>query len=693
MTGSQLDGITTDGTRYFLIFEYIVEGGEKCSATERIVRFGRDRFALLIVVLAGLGTAHILVRTATYGPAVGHDSTLFLSTAINFLAGEGWQDFWGRPLVGWPPLFPLGLAAGGWVGIEPLATGRWINATAFGLTILVAGGWLRSNLRARWLALAATGAIAVSLPLSEFASTLLTEPLFVLFTLLTLIQLASFLQRGGRTPLWWAAVFTALAALTRWPGVVLIGAGVLLLLGRRTPPLAARLKDAVVFGAVSSLPLAVVLTRNWAISGTLTGKRERRGQSLSDVSDGLSQVVDVFQEWVIPPDAPDGLLLWTAVGLVGAAGLGAVGLNLRLRPGSLLLGLGPALPFGGFAVAYLGFLVAVVPFTVWQEIDSRYLLPVYVPLLLAAVSLLDRFLSIEMAGRMVAAKSGLGALVLLAALAHTGFSAHRNLRITTKALEFGFGFGLWRHNTSYWASSETLNYIRLHLREGRIYSNRMGLAWFWDRTAAPGKHQRLPRKSYKVMPHIMRQTAGDDVYLVYIGNIQMVDDDDRNLRGLPDVEPVAELADGVVFRMTTAEPFFRETTAEPFDAKRHRTRRQRYVNQLIHWADEQVVRAGWHVYRTGRTLIYRKQPCAPADVQAKFVLHVYPVDPADLPADHKQYGFENLDFNFNWLREHVDDECMVLVRVPAYAIDRIRIAQWIAADNRPLWEAEFSPSR
>ncbi len=664
-------------------------GREKCSAIERIVRFGRDRFALLIGVLAGLGTAHILVRTATYGPAVGHDSTLFLSTAINFLAGEGWRDFWDRPLVGWPPLFPLGLAAGGWVGIAPLEAGRWINATAFGLTILAAGCWLRSNLRSRGLALAATGAIAASLPLSEFASTLLTEPLFVLLTLLALIQLASFLQRGGRTPLWWAAVFTALAALTRWPGVVLIGAGVLLL-GWRTPPLAARLKDAVVFGAVSSLPLAVVLTRNWAISGTLTGKRERR-QSLSDVSDGLSQVVDVFQEWVIPPDAPDGLLLWTAAGLVGAAGLGAVGLNLRLRPGSLLLGLGPALPFGGFALAYLLFIVAVVPFMTWQEIDSRYLLPVYVPLLSAAVLLLDRFLSIAMAGRMAVAKSGLKGLVLLAALAHIGFSAHRNLCITTKALEFGFGFGIWKHNTSYWASSETLNYIRLHLREGRIYSNRMGLAWFWDRTAAPGKHQRLPRKSYKVMPHIMRQTAGDDVYLVYIGNIQMVDDD-RNLRGLPDVEPVAELADGVVFRMTTGEPCCAKTTTKPFNADRSRARRQRYVNQLIQQADEQVIRAGWHVYRTGRTLVYRKKPCAPADVQAKFVLDVYPVDPADLPAYSRQYGFDNLDFNFNWLREHVDDECMVLVRLPAYAIDRIRIAQ-LAIENRILWEAEFSPSR
>ena len=247
----------------------------KPSAFERIARLRRDPFALLIVLFAGLGTAHILVRTAPYGTAVGTDSVYFLSTAINFLAGEGWRDFQGSPLVGWPPLFPLLLATGGWVGIEPFAAGRWINATAFGLTILVVGCWLRSNVRTRWLGLAATVSITTSLSLSEFASRLMTDSLFALFALLALVQLASFFHRGGRTPLLLGAVCTALAALTRYPGVVLIGTGVLLLLVRRAPSLAARLKDAIVFGAISFFPLALVLTYNYAVSGN-PDRAERR---------------------------------------------------------------------------------------------------------------------------------------------------------------------------------------------------------------------------------------------------------------------------------------------------------------------------------------------------------------------------------------------------------------------------------
>ena len=288
----------------------------KHSAFEKIARFWRDRTTLLIVLIAGLGTANILVRTATYGAEVTTGSVAYLSTALNFLAGEGWRDFVDRPLATWPPLFPLLLVAFGWVGIEPLEAGRWINATAFGLTILAAGCWLRSNLQSRWLTLTATAIIAASRPLSDLASRFMTEPLFVLFTLLALMQLAAFLNRRTDAPLWWAAVFTALAAIIRYAGVVLIGVGVLVLLVRRAPPLAARLKHTIVFGAISSIPLAGVLTRNWAVSGTLTGPN--RSEMRESLSDWLSQMADGFRDWAIPPNAPDGLgyLLWMVAGLV-----------------------------------------------------------------------------------------------------------------------------------------------------------------------------------------------------------------------------------------------------------------------------------------------------------------------------------------------------------------------------------------
>ena len=652
--------------------------GSRVSGQPVIARFWRDPFTLLIIFIAGLGTAHILVRTATYGAAVGPGGTVFLSTAINFLAGEGWRLFTGGPLTLYPPLFPLLIAAGGWVGIDPLEAGRLINATVFGLTILAAGCWLRSNLRSRWLALAATAPIPATLPLSHWVAHLETDPLFVLLTLLALIQLASFLNRRTAAPLWWAAVFTALAALTRYPGVALIGTGVLVLLPT------ARRKQTLIFGAISSVPLLAVLTRNWAVTGDLTRATGNRGPSGQPLFDGLGQAVDVFHAWIVPPNAPDGFayLLGLAVAAVGLAGATVV---LRYRqpdpeaaPRSF--GLGPALLFGAFAVAYLVFMVAVVPFTVHQGIDSRYLLPIYVPLLLAAALLLDRFLSIAAAGRMVAVRYGLVSLVGLATLAHVSFSAYENLRRTAQAWRSGYGNGTY--NVAYWQQSETLKYLRDNHIEGSVYSSHRPLAWFVNRAAVPRKHRNIRRNKMRWIEAGAHIVWFDRFYTFYKQSYP--DCDDLDLRVLPGVETVAELADGVVLR---------RTAYEPFDPDRHLARKQRYVNQLIQQASERVVRAGWGVYRTGRKLIYLKEPCDPADIQAKFVLHVVPADPANLPPDRRQYDSDNLDFPFDWYGKRFDDQCMVIAPLPDYAIDRIYIGQWISAEDRTIWEAEFPAGR
>ena len=642
----------------------------KHSAFEKVARFRRDPFTLLIALIAGLGTAHILVRTATYGAAV-NDSILLLFTALNFLAGDNWPDFTGTPPVGWPPLFPLLLAASGWVGIEPLAGGRWINATAFGLTILVAGNYLRSNLRSRGLVLATTAAIAAALPLSHCASTIKTESLFVLFTLLALIQLASFLNRRTNAPLWWAAVFTALAALTRYPGVVLIGTGVLVLL-----PFA-RWKHTLIFGSVSSVPLLTVLVHNWATTGNLrwaTGYRtDSSGQSLFE---GLIQAVKVVCGWVVPRYAPDGLayLLGLAVVAVGLAGVAVI---LRYRQPTYLR-LEPIIPLGGFALAYLVFMVAVVPFTVEQEIDSRYLLPIYVPLLLATVFLLDQFLSISAAGWMGAGRYVVVSLVVLATLAHVGFSAYRNLRLTAQAWRTGYENGTYR--IARWQHSETLKYLRDHHIEGRIYSNRRALTRLATGAADPEKHRNIPRK----MQWTEIEAGAHLVWFERFYNRAFRSYDDLDLRVLPGMETVAELADGVVFR---------RTATEPFDAERHRARKQRYVNQLIEQASEQVVRADWSVYRTGHKLIYRKKPCALADTQAKFILHVTPASPADLPAHRQWHGFDNLGFYFDRRGFRLDDQCIVIVPLPNYAIGRIHVGQWVSQADRTLWEAALTPSR
>ena len=95
------------------------------------------------------------------------------------------------------------------------------------------------------------------------------------------------------------------------------------------------------------------------------------------------------------------------------------------------------------------------------------------------------------------------------------------------------------------------------------------------------------------------------------------------------------------------------------------------------------------VYRAGDALVYLKEPCAPADAEAKFMLHIYPLDGADLPAGRAEFGFANADFRFVERGAAFDGKCVAIAPLPDYAIERIRTGQF-AGGAGELWRAEFA---
>ena len=390
----------------------------------------------LIALLAALGAAHILVRTSTYGAALGNDAFNYLSAAESLVAGQGLLSPGGGQMVLFAPFLPMALAFLSLFGIEPVDGGRFLNATAFGLLILVSGLYLNRRLESRSISLGVAVAVMVALPLSHAASTLMSESLFILLTLLALMPLESFLnRRSGTLALVLSAVFAGLAALTRYIGVALIFSAVLMLLLCRNVPVRERLKDALAFGAISSLPLAAVLARNQLASGTLLGIRtEAVGQAPSGQSlfDSLVQIAAVFHGWADPlfplhwqlqhwPWLIAGLLLLLTSLLI-----------ITPRPGRA------SSVFWIFALMYLAIIAVAVPLTVWQKIDSRYLAPIYAPLLFVAAFWLDALLHSKASGTMVRFRWVLVALALIGGSWHIGVSVQQNLRLTAEALESGY---------------------------------------------------------------------------------------------------------------------------------------------------------------------------------------------------------------------------------------------------------------
>ena len=107
-----------------------------------------------------------------------------------------------------------------------------------------------------------------------------------------------------------------------------------------------------------------------------------------------------------------------------------------------------------------------------------------------------------------------------------------------------------------------------------------------------------------------------------------------------------------------------------------------------------TVRGAFDIYAKDGLLYYLKEECAEQDVAASFFLHIYPVQMDSLPADRRQHGFANLDFEFAARRGKwgamADGKCAVVVELPDYPIARISTGQYVPGEGR-LWEVEFAP--
>ncbi len=109
-------------------------------------------------------------------------------------------------------------------------------------------------------------------------------------------------------------------------------------------------------------------------------------------------------------------------------------------------------------------------------------------------------------------------------------------------------------------------------------------------------------------------------------------------------------------------------------------------------ADAPSAVSDYSVWLRGDALHYGKRPCAAADTDARFFLHIYPTDAGDLPEGRRRDGFDNLDFDFHDYGLRAGDRCIIRRALPGYPIERISAGQFIAPNGPRVWETEFSGS-
>ena len=102
---------------------------------------------------------------------------------------------------------------------------------------------------------------------------------------------------------------------------------------------------------------------------------------------------------------------------------------------------------------------------------------------------------------------------------------------------------------------------------------------------------------------------------------------------------------------------------------------------------EPAARNHFDLHLQDDSLLFLRDPCAPSDAEARFLLHVRPVDDADPPQGPGEYGFDNLTFGFDERGAVFDGKCAAIADLPAYPVERVRFGQF--DDAGVLWSETF----
>lgn len=265
----------------------------------------------------------------------------------------------------------------------------------------------------------------------------------------------------------------ALAALTRYIGITLIVTGMLIVFWAQREDWRAALKRAFTFGFFASLPLLLLLWRNFTLTGTFFGER---GGSMYSLVENMGHTFVVLRTWYLPPVFVSAFrwlipsnplanrLAYTFIGLLVGFAFGRVPRGVWRRAAEGVRRGYPLLLYTGI---YLVILLLSATSTGFNRISSRLLSPIYIPLffsiLIFAQSLLEGLLGQVLLEKRTLILAGFILLWMT-------FPASKTIQNAINRRVEGAG----GYNTVAWrAYSETAEYLR-HQQlpsDGPVYTN------------------------------------------------------------------------------------------------------------------------------------------------------------------------------------------------------------------------------
>jgi hypothetical protein len=421
----------------------------------------------VLAVPALLGVGVLLVATV-HGPAIAGDATVYIFSAKNLVEGIGLgipgPDGNFRYLSHYPPLFPLVLAAVGYIAGDFIEAARLLNALLFGMIILMFGVTFFKATRSYPFSLLSQLVLLVSPILIYQFIWAMSEPLSVFLGFKAIfLLLVSF--SWPKYILWLpSSLLAGLAGLTRLIGITFIFAGGFLILLYGQGNGVKRLKKSLAYMGVGGIPTLGWYFFDYLRTDSLASRQLGTADFLEAPAAHLAfifnSLTSVSQSWLIPvawvtaPPYP-GVINWLIL-IVSAAIFGlSVGIALwmkrRHNPAEWMKD--PVVMLLVSLLVFIGvyFLMTVFLYvTVLPRIDlnSRMLLPVHGAVL--GVFLLSGFV-IARSNKIWRWLPMAVYSVFIGIIAIYGF---RSLRIVVDLYDDGIGY-----TGKIWQSSETIKAV------------------------------------------------------------------------------------------------------------------------------------------------------------------------------------------------------------------------------------------
>lgn len=471
-------------------------------------------FIILVCVVGAVYAAWQLTWTTAQGIGVSPDSTIYLVTAKNVLAGHGFT-FNGEPMTHYPPGYPLALVAGGLISPGLEAAARWMNVLLYAINGLLfaflAYKATQKNLVAFLAGLLLFYSSKAVLTLHAWAW---SEPLFLFLTFLTIFLFDKFISTDKPRYLVTSTLTLALTIAVRYLGIALLPPMLICLLVHKDQAKKKRWRNIGTVTVLSLLPVIAWFLRNLL----LTSNAANRVLNYHPLSSGkYNNAVETLYAF-LSPDAAPWLLHFTII-LIFAVLMIAMFLTLREQHrlsipeggASAVIALVGAL----YVLTYITLLVTSVTFfDASTPLDERLLAPLYLFTCLTTLAALWLYAQNQ-------GKKLIWAACLLAAFLSSALNVSPLLQTAAEYHANGMGF-----TSVQWIDSPVLNELAAIEPGTMVYSNGSDAILYKigrETTFLPAKYastSMIKNGNYKAELHAMCTAIQEGkAFLVYLDNI------------------------------------------------------------------------------------------------------------------------------------------------------------------------------